>query len=679
MSKREEHLLSTLTESSARFYVWIAFLLAVMAWGLYAYIHQVRNGLVVTGMRDQVSWGLYITNFVFFIGISHAGTLISAILRVTNTEWRRPITRLAEAITVFALCIGAPMVIVDLGRPERMLNLFRYGRIQSPILWDVLSVSTYLTGCAIYLYIPMIPDLGMLAEQSQLPGWRRRLYRKLSLGWTGSPAQWTLLERSISLMAVMIIPLAVSVHTVVSWIFAMTLRPGWNSSIFGPYFVVGAIYSGAAAVIFSMYVLRRVLHLEDYLQPLHFRNLGLLLLAFSLLYLYFNVNEYLTMGYKFEGIEKEYLTRLFFGDYAPLFWTVQAVGVFIPALLMMAVLGLKHYQRFTIPGVALASFLAIVGAWAKRYLIVVPTLSSPFLPGQRIPWDWSHYRPTWVEWSITAAAVAVFLLIYALFSKLFPMISVWETRDVEAVPVKAEPVVSTSRSWRPISSIPIIVIAMILAGSSLARAGETRNAKKPVPTTLSLEWQTVPTNMPASAPSEDAPPGATTVGRVHLGLSRIFGQLSYGPKTDEEEKRASATVVKATLKDAAGVSVSFQPVSFTLKTSFGNVQYGSRPTNEEGKAELMIRDQRYGTYRVLVSYAGNDSFGSNTAEIAVDFGTRPVPALPKAGVLIAPYATPSVGLPFVLFYGSMWVVYLYAFGYLILWRMRRPAQEKPPR
>lgn len=678
MSKREEHLLNTLTETSTRLYVGIAFLMAVIAWGLYAYIHQVRNGLIVTGMRDQVSWGLYITNFVFFIGISHAGTLISAILRVTDTEWRRPITRLAEAITVFALCIGAPMVIVDLGRPERMLNLFRYGRIQSPILWDVLSVSTYLTGCAIYLYIPMIPDLGMLAEKSHLPDWRRRLYKKLSLGWTGSPEQWSLLERAISVMAVMIIPLAVSVHTVVSWIFAMTLRPGWNSSIFGPYFVVGAIYSGAAAVIFSMFVLRRLLHLEDYLQPLHFRNLGLLLLSFALLYLYFNVNEYLTMGYKFEGIEKEYLTRLFFGDYAPLFWSVQAIGVIIPTLLMMAVLGVKHYRRFTIPGVALAAFLAIVGAWAKRYLIVVPTLSSPFLPGQRIPWEWSHYRPTWVEWSITAAAVAVFLLIYVLFSRLFPMISIWETRETEPTTAKAEAVAPTSRRWSPISSIPLILVSLMLAGAGLARAGEKQNAKKLVPTTLSLEWQAAPTKATDAAPSDAELPTTVDVGRVQVGLSKIFGQLRYGIATPAPELHPLAATVKATLRDAKGLPVSYQPVSFALKTSFGNVQYGSRPTNEEGKAELLIRDQRYGIYPVLVSYGGNDSLGGKSAEIMVDFGTRPVPALPKAGVLIAPYATPSIGLPFVLFYGSMWVVYLYAFGYLILWRMRRPSRGKPP-
>jgi molybdopterin-containing oxidoreductase family membrane subunit len=164
MEAREQNLLRSVLENTWRFYVWVGFLIVVLLWGLYAYIQQLRNGLIVTGMRDQISWGLYITNFVFFIGISHAGTLISAILRVTDTAWRTPITRMAEAITVFALCIGGPMVMIDMGRPDRMLNLFRYGRIQSPIIWDVLGVSTYLTGCILYFYIPMIPDLAFLAE-----------------------------------------------------------------------------------------------------------------------------------------------------------------------------------------------------------------------------------------------------------------------------------------------------------------------------------------------------------------------------------------------------------------------------------------------------------------------------------------------------------------------------------
>src|ERR1039457_4201024 len=257
LSEREANLLRSLTETTWKFYVWVGILLCVALWGLFAYITQLRRGLVVTGMRDQISWGLYITDFVFFIGISHAGTLISAVLRVTDAGWRRPITRLAEGITVFALCIGGPMVMIDMGRPDRMLNIFMHGRIQSSIFWDVLGVSTYLTGCIIYLYVPMIPDLGFLAQREEFSQWRRKFYRALSLGWTGSDAEKHLLEKCISILAIIIIPLAISVHTVVSWIFAMTLRPGWNSSIFGPYFVIGAINSGAAGVVLSMYIVRR--------------------------------------------------------------------------------------------------------------------------------------------------------------------------------------------------------------------------------------------------------------------------------------------------------------------------------------------------------------------------------------------------------------------------------------
>ena len=179
------------------------------------------------------------------------------------------------------------MVIIDLGRPERMMNLFTHGRIQSPILWDVIAVSTYLAGCALYLYLPMIPDLALLSERQELSAnGEEKLYRCAHV-WMdrNCPAEQKLLEKCISRMAILMIMLAVSVHTVVSWIFAMTLRPGWNSSIFGPYFVMGAIYSGSAAVVVSMYVLLRMLHLEDYLKSVHFRNLGLLLLTFSLLYL----------------------------------------------------------------------------------------------------------------------------------------------------------------------------------------------------------------------------------------------------------------------------------------------------------------------------------------------------------------------------------------------------------
>ncbi len=678
MEAREQNLLRSVLETTWRFYAWVGFLMVILAWGLYAYIQQLHDGLIVTGMRDQISWGLYITNFVFFIGISHAGTLISAILRVTDTAWRTPITRMAEAITVFALCIGAPMVMIDMGRPDRMLNLFRYGRIQSPIIWDVLGVSTYLTGCILYFYIPMIPDLALLAVQPKLSSWRRRLYHSLSLGWIGSKEQKALLEKAISFMAIFIIPLAVSVHTVVSWIFAMTLRPGWNSSIFGPYFVVGAIYSGTAGVIFSMYVLRRVFHLEDYVEDLHFQKLGLLLLAFSLMYLYFNINEYLTAGYKLEGSERLLMARLFVGDYAVLFWGAQSVCVFIPAALMIAVLGFKRFHRYIIPGVVLSSALVIVGAWAKRYIIVVPTLRSPYLPsGQRLPWEWTHYHPTWVEWSITAAAVAGFALIYTLMAKLFPIVSIWETREQrEEV---AAPEVVPSRWWKPGNVFPILVVVMLLLPGRSANAAGPAKPKPLKPSVITAEWKALPAAQAASRePAADETTPLLPRARVFLYNGPLLGLQGSSRPAEDDLKPLSPIAVTAILHDASGAPISFKPVEFIAKTGLGTLSFGSRPTMADGKAQLVVKDRRYGTYPVQVVFRGDDEYAPATFDVSVNFGDRPAPSLPRVGVLITPYATSPIAAPFLLFYGTMWAAFVYAFGYLIVWKMRRFAHSAGP-
>jgi Ni/Fe-hydrogenase subunit HybB-like protein len=679
MEAREQNLLRSMLENTWRFYAWVGFLAAIILWGGYAYLQQLRNGLIVTGMRDQISWGLYITNFVFFIGISHAGTLISAILRVTDTEWRKPITRMAEAITVFALCIGAPMVMIDMGRPDRLLNVFRYGRIQSPIIWDVLGVSTYLTGCILYFYIPMIPDLAILAKLPQLSPWRRRLYSTLALGWTGTTRQQALLEKSISSMAVFIIPLAVSVHTVVSWIFAMTLRPGWNSSIFGPYFVVGAIYSGTAGVIFSMWVLRRVFRLQQYVEDTHFRKLGLLLLAFALIYLYFNINEYLTAGYKLEGTERMLLDRLFTGDYASLFWIAQGMCVFIPAAVMIAVLGFKRYQRYTIPGVVFSAALVIVGAWIKRYIIVVPTLRSPFLPsGQRLPWEWTHYHPSWVEWSITAAAVAGFALIYTLMAKVFPIVSIWETREQEPKVAEPEPsVAAPSQWWKPGIVFPILTLAALLFWSITANAAGPVRPKPIKATAITAEWKTLPLAeaASASAPDEDA---SLAKERVSMYAGYFSVRELFSRSSKNEQNPVPPVAVIATLRDSSGAPIAFKPVAFSVKTGFGNLEFGSRPTLADGKAQLIIKDRRYGTYPVQVVFHGDEEYAPANFNISVDFGARPSPALPNTGVLITPYATPSIAVPFLVFYGTMWVAFVYTFGYLILWRMRRVSPDPEP-
>lgn len=401
----------------------VGFLLAVVAWGLVAYITQLRNGLGVTGMRSYYSWGLYIIDFVFFIGVSHAGTLISAILRVSGAEWRRPITRMAEVITGVALMIGAPMVIIDLGRPERILNLVIHGRLQSPLLWDVISVTTYLCGSLFYLYVPMIPDLAASYPylRDRYPV-RARIYKALALGWRDTPEQRRLLEKAIAVMAVIIIPVAVSVHSVISFIFAMTLREGWHSSIFAPYFVLGAIYSGIAAIITAMAIFRKLYHLESYITHDHFRKLGYLLLTVGLVYLYTTFAEYLTMAYGSEEAEQRLVQSLFFGQFHRVFWVTMLV-TFTPLLLV----GLARWTR--LPGLVIGSVMVNIGMWLKRYIIVTPTLGNPFLPIQNVAPGYAVYQPTWVEIAISLAALSAFILLYLGFTKLFPIVSIWETQE----------------------------------------------------------------------------------------------------------------------------------------------------------------------------------------------------------------------------------------------------------
>jgi molybdopterin-containing oxidoreductase family membrane subunit len=388
--------------------------------GLVAWGHQLYSGMGVTGLQRPVFWGFYLVNFVFWIGISHAGTLISAILRLTDAAWRKPVTRAAEAITVFALMIGAMFPIIHLGRGWLFYWLFPYpnGRLlwpnfRSPLLWDVTAITTYLTGSVIYLYLPLIPDLAQLAEHRTL--WRRTLYRTLSLGWTGSDRQWHALERAMKLMAGIILAVAVSVHTVVAWDFAMTVAPMWHSTIFGPYFVTGAIFSGIAALIVVLAALRKILHLEFYLTRHHFNNLAKLLLLMSLLWFYFTMAENLTVWYGNDPKEMAVFAARTRARYAPYFWTMVLLNFVVPLVL----LGIRRLRTIRTATIAAACVLA--GMWLERYLIIVPTLTNPRLAAAS-----STYSPSWVELAITAATFAAMVMLYMVFSKLFPIIAVWE-------------------------------------------------------------------------------------------------------------------------------------------------------------------------------------------------------------------------------------------------------------
>jgi len=410
---------------------WIAVIVlgGLVAAGIYAWIYQIQRGLWVTGLNQKVSWGFYIINCVFFIGMSYGGAMTSAILRLTNAKWRAPLTRLAEATAVAALLVGAVYPIIDLGRPDRFLNVIRYAQVGSPIVWDLVAIGTYTVASFIFLYLPLIPDLAVAREAL---GGRRRvlspLYRILALGWRGTPPQHRALARGIGIMAVLIIPLAVSVHSVLAWLFAVTVRAEWHSTIFAPLFVLGAMFSGVAAVILVIAALRRVYGLEAFITAKHFRYLSYLLVALGLAYVYFMVSEYLTEGYVFAENTTPVLESLFTGAYAPAFWTFSIGGLVLP-IALAAMPG-----RFPIARASIASLLVVAGMWLKRFLIVVPGMANPI-----VPWDWGRYQPTWVEIAITAGSAAAIPLMLIVFFRFFPVMSIHEMDEVEGEPEVAAP------------------------------------------------------------------------------------------------------------------------------------------------------------------------------------------------------------------------------------------------
>ena len=404
-------ILAPLTRAGWPFWLVTISLSAIVLWSVFAFVWQFIEGLGETGMGHPVSWALYLVNFVFFIGISHAGALVSAVLRITHARWGTPFGRAAEAVTVFALAAGPTNILFDLGRSYLFYWVALHAQFKSPLIWDFTCIMTYFTVSNIFLYVLMLPDIGLLRDR--MPG-RRWLYKPLSLGWAGTEKQWLSLGKIIAFLCIAVIPIAVSVHTVVSWVFGMQTQPMWHSSIFAPYFVTGAIYSGIATIIIVIIALRKVYHLENYLTPYHFNNMGLLLLVFTLLWFYFTFAEHLTAGYGGDSYELAVLWSKLTGKYALLFWAMTVLCFFFPFPMLI--------WRRTIPGLLISSISIVIGMWLERFLIIIPSFCQPRLSYLR-----GNYSPSWVEWSLTAGLFAGFTLAFVLFSKFFPVISIWET------------------------------------------------------------------------------------------------------------------------------------------------------------------------------------------------------------------------------------------------------------
>lgn len=402
--------------------IWTASLLVLCGIGLFAYIRQLTYGLEVTAMRDYVSWGIYISNFVFFVAISLVGSLITAVFRLADVHWSTPLTRIAEIIAVSAIVFASIIIIVDMGRPERFWYLMVYGRIQSPIMWDVIVIATYFVISLLLLYLPLLPDLKILLK-AKGEGVKKfqKMYRFMGSFWKGLALQEKINNKAVTILCITIIPVAFSIHTVTSWLFATTYRPGWDSTNFGAYFISGAFLVGAGGVVVAMYVFRKAYKLEKYITEMHFDRMGKIVVLLALLYLYFNINEYLVPAFKMKKPEEAHLHQLFAGEYAPLFWFAICVGMLIPIAIMLFKKGRKPIPMF------IAGVMVVVGAWFKRYLIVTPTLLHPFLPMHNVPQSYHHYFPSWEEWAIAIGSLAGALLVITFFARVFPIIPIHET------------------------------------------------------------------------------------------------------------------------------------------------------------------------------------------------------------------------------------------------------------
>ena len=423
--KIENELLTTVGRRYRQETFWMIFLAVICAGGTVAWIIQLKKGLGVTAMRDYASWGLYISLLFFFVGVSLIGALISSVLRFSNAKWRYPLIRIAEAVTLSAIFFAGFMPVLDMGRPERLYFLITHGRIQSPILWDVVAIATYFVGSLIFFYLPLIPDLAIMRDRiTDAPKFRKKAWRWLAMNWQGTEEQHRLLNKAMKLLAVVILPVAVSVHTVSAWLIAMTLRPGWNTSLMGPYFVFGALMAGTAIFILIIAKLRHGYQLEHYLTPLHFNNLAKILLGLTALYLYLNINKYGVPAFKMTKEESFLLNDLFMGRNSFFFWFTQIVGLVIPIVL----LSFKKV-RHSIKAVVWVAVMVLLGALINRYIIVVPNMLHPFIPIKGAHQVYNNYVPTVIEWAIVASSLAGFVLLIILLFKPFPVITIWEVEE----------------------------------------------------------------------------------------------------------------------------------------------------------------------------------------------------------------------------------------------------------
>lgn len=593
--------------------------LVVLA-GVGAWVYQLKHGLGPAGYNDQAFWAVYIVDVIAFIGVSYGGAVISAILRLTGQSWRAPITRLAEGMALVTVLIGGAFIFPHLGRPERFLNIVAYPNMSSPLVWDFLAIATYTVATIIFFYLPLIPDLAIVQRTlgSAENGPRRAAYRFLSFGWLGNAKQRRLLHGAMTIVALLIVPLAVSVHSVLSWAFAVTSRPGWMETVFPPYFVIAALYSGTALVVVTAAAFRKGYRLQRFITQRHFVRLGYLMAALGLVYAYLTFADLISEGYT--GITSGWIRQTVVGAYAPAFWFFVVAGEILPIVLVAV------RKTRTVTGMTVAGVGVVIALWVKRIVIVLPPVTQPLVAGK-----WGSYHFTWVSITITLAGVAAIPLLLMLLFRFVPVMSIDEMEEVGEIgaieQVSAETEKALARGAAPSGAkVPVGAMAAEAARPRrhrpawLRRTSGATTALAVVGVGLAVAALVGFGAKPAGA-SPVQPASTSGTGSVPVSLTVSVVQQGKAPLSLQASVGGAGAV-------PAGTAVSLFVVTHEFSSS-GLMQVGSATTDATGVATATYLPTWTGEEQFVAKVAGPDGSVAGTASATYNVLVDP-PGLPTS-------------------------------------------------
>jgi Ni/Fe-hydrogenase subunit HybB-like protein len=613
-----EASLRPFAKAGAGWWLVVAALGAVVGVGIFAWTVQLRNGMGAAGYNDHAFWAIYIADVITFIGVSYGGAVVSAILRLTGATWRAPLTRLAEGTAVCTVLVGGALIIPHIGNPIKLYELVTHPNVTAPVFWDFIAVTTYTFASVVFFALPLIPDMATLyrGNTGQL-GRRARLYAAVARGWEGAPRQRRVLAGALGLVSILIIPLAVSVHSVLAWAFATTSRPWWHESIWAPQFVVAALYSGVALVILVVAGFRRGYHLEAFIHERHFVRLGFILATFSATYIYLTFADLLPGAYVAENSVSAVFGELLVGRLAPWFWLFAIVGGVLP-LVMVALPWTRN-----IPGMIVASLMVVPMMWLKRMLMINAPANFDVVTGA-----FGDYHFTWIPIAITLAALAAVPLMLMLLFRVVPLLSIDEIEEIEEM-------------------------------EEMARAEAAASYQKPAPTKAPAPGEREAHDSRLVGASGNSHRVAGSAGAAVVLLLALLGTMSIGSAPSADAATApsgprititgaesgGAVHLTAKVTDATGAPVASAKVEFLLANNvFGprQVPLGEVATDATGTAKMVIgtdtkrfRPTATGPQEFVASYTADGQepidFSTNVNVTAARSAYTPAPPKPLAG------------------------------------------------